>query len=192
MRMERSRAAGLAMAQNRTEELSDFDKLVQKYRPRIFRFLLASLRSPETAENLAQECFVRAFQGRHGFQGAASVGTWLFQIAANLVRDHEASGRLKFWRRALRTSADVAELGNAIPDRQQSPEARALIQQQVEAVWAAAARLPQRQRTVFLLRFVEDMDLLEIAAVTGMKIGTVKTHLFRALQAVRARLEGIQ
>jgi len=180
------------MAQNPVEELSDFEVLVRRYRPRIFRFLLASVRSPETAENLAQECFVRAFQARHGFQGAASVGTWLFQIAANLVRDHEASGRLKFWRRALHESSEVGELGNAIADRQQSPEARALVQQQVEVVWAAAARLPQRQRTVFLLRFVEDLDLLEIAAVTGMKLGTVKTHLFRALQAVRARLEGMQ
>jgi RNA polymerase sigma-70 factor (ECF subfamily) len=60
----------------------------------------------------------------------------------------------------------------------------------VQAIWTAAASLPGRQRTVFLLRFVEDMELLEIAEVTGMKEGTVKTHLFRALQSVRARLEG--
>ena len=49
--------------------------------------------------------------------------------------------------------------------------------------------MSERQRTVFLLRFVEDMDLLEIAAVTGMKEGTVKTHLFRAVQSVRLGLE---
>jgi RNA polymerase sigma-70 factor, ECF subfamily len=59
----------------------------------------------------------------------------------------------------------------------------------VQAIWKAVARLPERQRTVFLLRFVEDLDLLEIGAITGMKEGTVKTHLFRALQSVRARLE---
>jgi RNA polymerase sigma-70 factor (ECF subfamily) len=84
----------------------------------------------------------------------------------------------------------VADIGNLIPDRQQSPEAAAVIQEQVQAIWTAAASLPGRQRTVFLLRFVEDMELLEIAEVTGMKEGTVKTHLFRALQSVRARLEG--
>ena len=56
-------------------------------------------------------------------------------------------------------------------------------------MWSAASSLPLRQRTVFLLRFVEDMDLLEIAEVTGMKEGTVKAHLFRALQSVRARVE---
>ena len=53
----------------------------------------------------------------------------------------------------------------------------------------AAAQLPERQRTVFLLRFVEDMELLEISAVTGMKEGTVKTHLFRALKTVRSAME---
>jgi RNA polymerase sigma-70 factor (ECF subfamily) len=57
------------------------------------------------------------------------------------------------------------------------------------AIWSAVARLSGKQRTVFLLRFVEDMDLLEIAAVTGMKEGTVKTHLFRALQSMRVELE---
>ena len=112
------------------------------------------------------------------------------QIAANLVRHHESNSRLRFWRRSLQSDADVADLGSAIPDRQQSPEALALIQEQVQAIWTAAASLPARQRTVFLLRFVEDMDLLEIAEVTGMKEGTVKTHLFRALQSVRARAEG--
>ena len=66
----------------------------------------------------------------------------------------------------------------------------AVIREQVQAVWSVAASLPARQRTVFLLRFVEDLDLLEIAEVTGMKEGTVKAHLFRALQSVRARLEG--
>jgi RNA polymerase sigma-70 factor (ECF subfamily) len=61
----------------------------------------------------------------------------------------------------------------------------------VAAVWEAAAKLPERQRTVFLLRFVEDMDLLEIAYATGIKEGTVKAHLFRAMRAVRVRLGGV-
>jgi len=172
------------------EMLNDFDSLVRLHRPRIFRFILASLRNRETAENLTQDCFVKAYQARERFRGASSAGTWFMKIAANLVRDHESSSRLKFWRRMLHSTADVADIGNSIPDRQQSPETLALFQEQVQAIWAAAAILPARQRTVFLLRFVEDMDLLEIAEVTGMKEGTVKTHLFRALQSVRARLEG--
>jgi RNA polymerase sigma-70 factor, ECF subfamily len=188
IRMERGRAA--VADENRADGLEDFDALVHIHRPRIFRFLLASLRNRETAENLTQECFIRAYQARSGFRGASSVATWFLQIAANLLRDHESSRRLKFWRRNIQPDADVADLAQSIADRQQSPEALALIREQVRAVWNAAAALPPRQRTVFLLRFVEDMDLLEIAEVTGMKEGTVKAHLFRALQAVRARVEG--
>lgn len=184
--MERT---GLSL-QARTTEPDDFDSLVRQHRPRVFRFLLASLRNRETAENLTQDCFVRAYQAYSQFRGACSPATWFLHIAANLLRHHESSSRLKFWRRSLQGSVDVGELGSAIPDQQQSPEALAVVREQVAAIWHAAAELPPRQRTVFLLRFVEDMDLLEIAQVTGMKEGTVKTHLFRALQSVRGRLEG--
>lgn len=171
-------------------DLDDFESLARTHRPRIFRFLLASLRNRETAENLTQDCFVRAFQARDGFRGASSPATWFLQIAANLLRDHLSNSRLKFWRRTIDEEAELSDIAAAIPDRQQSPEQRAIVEEQVRAVWDAAAKLSERQRTVFLLRFVEDMDLLEIAEVTGMKEGTVKAHLFRALQSVRARLEG--
>jgi RNA polymerase sigma-70 factor (ECF subfamily) len=170
----------------------DFNALVEQHRPRVFRFLLASVRNRETAENLTQDCFIRAYQALDRFRGTSSVGTWVMQIAANLVRSHESSGRLKFWRRSLRQDADIGDLDLPIPDRRKSPEEQSLVREQVRAIWTAAAQLPARQRTVFLLRFVEDMDLLEIAEVTGMKEGTVKTHLFRALESVRARLEANQ
>ena len=170
-----------------SEVMQDFDSLVSQHRPRIFRFLLASLRDRESAENLTQECFVRAYRARDQFRGAASISTWLLQIAANLVRDHESSGRLKFWRRAL--GIDLRDVMDSVPDRQLSPESMLSVKQEVEAIWRAAARLPERQRTVLLLRFVEDLNLLEIAEVTGLKLGTVKTHLFRALESVREALE---
>jgi RNA polymerase sigma-70 factor (ECF subfamily) len=169
--------------------LEDFDSLVRLHRPRIFRFLLASLRDRETAENLTQDCFIRAFQGRNRFRGEASVATWLMQIAANLVRDHRGSSRLKFWRRTVDTGVDMGALSDWIPDQHGSPEVQSMAREQVEAVWTGVADLSERQRTVFLLRFVEDMDILEIAAATNMKEGTVKTHLFRAVEAVRRKLE---
>jgi RNA polymerase sigma-70 factor (ECF subfamily) len=169
--------------------LDNFDDLFEQYRPRILRFILASLRDKESAENLTQDCFVRAYRARDQLRDVSSAGTWLMQIAANLVRNHEASGRLKFWRRMLRTDVDLSDAGDWIPDRQMSPEQMATAKQQVEKIWKVAGRLTSKQRTVFLLRFAEDMELLEIAAITGMKEGTVKTHLFRALKSVRTALE---
>jgi RNA polymerase sigma-70 factor (ECF subfamily) len=188
--MERTLSSEVAPAPaGRVEPLDDFEALVEQYRPRIFRFILASLRNKESAENLTQDCFVRAYQARNQFRGASSAGTWLMQIAANLIRSHEASGRLKFWRRTLRADIDLSYAGEWIPDRHTSPEQMAAAKQQVKNIWRAAGRLSGKQRTVFLLRFVEDMELLEIAAITGMKEGTVKTHLFRALKSVRAAIE---
>ena len=167
----------------------DFDAVVQLHRPRVFRFILASIRDRESAENLTQECFMRAYKARDRFRGDSSLVTWLMHIAANLVRSHEASSRLKFWRRSLRHGGDLSDVRDSIPDQHRSPEALVLAKERLAAIWSAVARLSGRQRTVFLLRFVEDMDLLEIAAITGMKEGTVKTHLFRALQSMRVELE---
>jgi RNA polymerase sigma-70 factor (ECF subfamily) len=190
VQMETALSSEMAsVAEASRSSLDDFEILVEQHRPRIFRFILASLRDKESAENLTQDCFVRAYKARAQFRGASSIGTWLMQIAANLVRNHEASGRLKFWRRTLRADVDVSAVGDWIPDPQMSPEQMAAAKQQVAKIWKVAARLSGKQRTVLLLRFVEDMELLEIVAVTGMKEGTVKTHLFRALQAVRAALE---
>jgi RNA polymerase sigma-70 factor, ECF subfamily len=172
--------------------LEDFDSVVRLYRPKVFRYILASLRERDTAENLTQECFVKAYQARGRFRGEASVSTWLMQIAVNLVRDHSSNSRLKFWKRTMRAGVDVSVAGEWIADRKLSPEAAAAARQRVAAVWNVAATLPERQRTVFLLRFVEDMEVLEIAATTGMAEGTVKSHLSRALQTVRLRIEATQ
>lgn len=166
----------------------DFEALVQYYRPRVFRFALACLRDPDAAETVTQDCFLRAYQARGSFRQDCSVQTWLMQIAVNLVRDQTRSRRFQFWRRANRRALPVDAAGVSIADLGRSPEAQALLRERVAAIWAAADRLPDKQRTVFLLRFVEDMDLLEIAVATGMKEGTVKTHLFRALRAVRQQM----
>jgi RNA polymerase sigma-70 factor (ECF subfamily) len=180
----------MATALASSRELDDFEAVVRLHWLRVFRFALASLRDRHAAESLTQDCFFRAYKARGSFRGEASVSTWLMQIAVNLVRDHARDRRLQFWKRARLTAVEVNAAGNWIPDGGASPEASALMKEQVQAVWDATASLPERQRTVFLLRFVEDMDLLEIAAATGLKEGTVKAHLFRALQAVRERVGG--
>ena len=172
-----------------SRELEDFEAVVRLYWPKVFRFALASLRDHDAAQTLAQDCFFKAYKARAGFRGDASVSTWLMQIAVNLVRDHVRDRRLQFWKRAGRTAVDLDTASRWIPDAGASPEMAARTREQVRAVWEATGALSERQRTVFLLRFVEDMDLLEIAAATGIKEGTVKIHLFRALQAVRERVK---
>ncbi|HEY1755275.1 MAG TPA: RNA polymerase sigma factor [Bryobacteraceae bacterium] len=162
---------------------SDFESVVQVYWPRIFRFALASLRDRDAAQTVAQDCFLKAYRARERFRGDASLLTWLMQIAVNLVRDYSRNRRLQFWRRAPTEGPR-----EWIPDAGIDPERRILMKEQVDAVWDATARLPDRQRTVFLLRYVEEMEILEIAAATGLKEGAVKIHLYRALRAVRTQV----
>jgi RNA polymerase sigma-70 factor, ECF subfamily len=178
----------MAMAVESSRELEDFEAVVRLYWLKVFRFALASLRDHDAAQSLAQDCFFKAYKARGSFRGEASVSTWLMQIAVNLVRDQARDRRLQFWKRSRITGVDLNIASRWLPDGGASPEMSASAKEQVQAVWHATESLSERQRTVFLLRFVEDMDLLEIAATTGLKEGTVKIHLFRALQAVRERV----
>ena len=173
-------------------ELDDFDAVVRQYWPRIFRFVLASTRDRDAAETIAQDCLWRAYQARSRFRGDASLNTWLIQIAINLIRDFKRCRRIQFWKRVQIAIPDSAALGACVPWKGMSPEAAAVAREQMEAVWRVSSKLSDRQRTVFLLRFVEDMDLLEICAATGLSESAVKVHLYRAVHKIREQVGAIR
>jgi RNA polymerase sigma-70 factor (ECF subfamily) len=166
--------------------IEDFDAAVRLYWPRIFRFALASLSDRDAAQTVAQDCFLKAYRAREQFRGDASVLTWLMKIAGNLVRDNGRNRRLQFWKRAPCTPLDGEEVREWIPDARIDPERRILVNERVEAVWTAVARLTEVQRSVFLLRCVDELDVPEIARQTGLREGVVKGQLYRALASVRA------
>ena len=164
----------------------DLQAVVEVYESRVFRFLLANLRDHEAAETLTQETFLRAWNARASFRADCSVSTWLLRIALNLARDHTRTGRFRFWKKAAATSVDAMEVASALPSGESSPETALLAREQVAHLWDIVGILSPRQRSIFLLRFVEEMNLPEISEATGLPIGTVKSHLYRALAAVRA------
>jgi len=168
-----------------TTEIQDFDRVMQLYWPRVLRFVMVSVRDRDVAETLTQDCFLNAYRSRHSFRGDSSVNTWLMRIAVNGVRKFFRNRRLQFWRQLQQSSVDASMMNELVGDRSISPETRTLVSEQVRAVWDATKNLSERQRTVFLLRFMEDMNILEIAAATGLTKGSVNVHLFRAVRAVR-------
>jgi RNA polymerase sigma-70 factor (ECF subfamily) len=163
-------------------EFENFDRVVKQYRARVQRFLLASLGDMDLAESLTQDCFMNAYKARRTFRGDCSVNTWLMRIAVNLVRNQVRTRRFQFWKKAQRVDSDEIRQW---ADRSISPEERASVNEQVQAVWEATKALSERQRTVFLLRFVEDWDIAEIAEATGLSESTVNVHLGRALRRIR-------
>lgn len=173
--------------EERTTPLDDLENVVAMYQPRVFRFLLATLRDRDAAETLTQETFLRAWTSRDSFREDCSVSTWLIRIALNLARDHTRTGRFRFWKHLSARAIDATEIAASLPSREGSAESQLIAQQQVALIWDTVAGLSERQRTVFLLRFLDEMEIPEIATVTGLPLGTVKSHLYRALNTVRAR-----
>ncbi|HUX28935.1 MAG TPA: RNA polymerase sigma factor [Terracidiphilus sp.] len=168
----------------------EFSSVVASYRPQIFRFLLASTRDVDLAETLTQECFLKAHQHWSSFRGESSAMTWLMRIAINLQKDHWRNRRLQFWRHTRTNAVDMDEASEWLPSGESSVEKQMLARERVGQVWTAVEGLSARQRTVFLLRYVEELELSEIAQATGLSEGTVKAHLSRALARVRAELGG--
>jgi RNA polymerase sigma-70 factor (ECF subfamily) len=180
----------ISMAPAEEIAAEEFSAVVQTHRPQIFRFLLASTRDVDLAETLTQECFLKAHRNWSSFRGESSAMTWLMRIAINLQKDHWRNRRMQFWKRTQTNSVDVAEARDWLPSGESSPEQRILAKERVGQVWKSVEGLSERQRTVFLLRHVEEMELSEIARTTGLSEGTVKAHLSRAVARVRAELGG--
>ena len=168
----------------------EFEGMVAANRPHIFRLLLASTRDVDLAETLTQECFLKAHRSWGSFRGESSVMTWLMRIAINLEKDNWRNRRLQFWRQTRTHAVDVDEASEWLPSGERNAEQQLLAREQVQHVWRAVEKLSGRQRTIFLLRYVEEMELAEIAAATGLSEGTVKAHLSRGLSKVRAEVGG--
>jgi RNA polymerase sigma-70 factor (ECF subfamily) len=166
-------------------EIEDFERFVELYRARVFRFVYSSVRDLDLAETLTQDCFWNAYRHRNAFRGDCSVNTWLIKIAINLIRDQARRRRFQFWKK---TEYVAGEEMRKWPDSSLSPEQRAVVNDQVRAVWEATGALSERQRTVFFLRYVEDLNTSEIAQATGLTESTVSAHLIRAVRGIRKQL----
>ena len=169
-----------------TEAISSkgFDEIVLVHQRRVYRVLFLLLRDADAADTLTQECFLRAYKNLATFRGECRIETWLLRIAVNLARDHGKSRRTSFWRKLV--GLEEAETApRQFRGTQPSPERVLLAREELGAVWTAVSSLSQQQRTIFFLRFAEEMPLSEIAAILRLRVGTVKAHLFRATARVR-------
>jgi RNA polymerase sigma-70 factor (ECF subfamily) len=178
----------LAVAAQAVLGLDDIEGVMRLYRGRILRYAMFAVRDRDAAETITQECFLKAYRARESFRGDCSLSTWLMQIAVNLVRDYARSKQFQFWKRAQSSVIDVSEVTEFLRHPGSSAEAGVLAREKLKSVWSAVEKLSKMQREVFLLRFVEEMELREIADLMGMKESTVKSHLYRALNSVRTKV----
>jgi RNA polymerase sigma-70 factor (ECF subfamily) len=171
-------------------ELDDIDALARSYRARLIRFIAYSTGDPDLAETIAQDTLLRAYNSREKFRGECSTATWLTGIAINVLRDQQRTERFKFWKKVKSTAIDIQEMASFLPADGSSPESQLLAKEKVKQLARVLDTLSPNQRTVFLMKFTEEMEVAEISEALGMQVNTVRTHLHRALSAVRSQMGG--
>jgi RNA polymerase sigma-70 factor (ECF subfamily) len=169
-------------------ELDDIDRLSRVHRARLVRFVAYSTGDSDLAQSVAQDTLLRAYNGREKFRGECSIATWLTGIAINVLRDHQRTERYKFWRKVRSNAIDIQEMASFLPTEGSSPEAQLMAREKVMELARVLQTLSSNQRTVFLMKFTEEMEVADISEMLGMQVNTVRTHLHRALTAVRSQL----
>ena len=169
-----------------------FEWVARQYAPRLFRFALRLTGSREEAEDLVQETLLRGLPALRKFEGRARLSTYLLRALSNLWKNRlraKSRSRLVEWFRAAKRSPSRPEEDEAefIPiDQAPSPLERLEADERNEAVRNAVSKIEPNRRLALLLREVEDLSYEEIARMTGVPVGTVRSRLARARDDLRA------
>jgi RNA polymerase sigma-70 factor (ECF subfamily) len=170
-------------------ERGAFDLLVLKYQHKVVKLVARLLRDPAEAEDVAQEAFVKAYRALGSFRGDSAFYTWLYRIAVNTARNAIASRQ----RRPLDYEAELSESEQSnLASRLRhtdTPEATALSEEIRATVNDAIEQLPEDLRTAIVLREVEGLSYEEIAAAMDCPVGTVRSRIFRAREAIDRALK---
>lgn len=166
-----------------------FELLVAKYQRKIFRLLSRLIRDAAEIEDVAQEAFIKAYRALPNFRGESAFYTWLYRIAINTAKNYlVAQGR----RAPTTTETEIDEAENFDEGDQlrdvNTPDSMLLSKQVGEAVNRAIERLPEDLRTAIVLRELEGLSYEEIAETMNCPIGTVRSRIFRAREAIAEEL----
>ena len=164
-------------------DASAFEVLVNMHAQFVYNLALRVVKDPHEAEDLAQEAFLRAWQGLPRFRAQARFSTWLYRIVTNLCYN-----RLPRLRGEL-MAIDPAERSLYLPDERQEVEASLLSNELNTYLHQAIDELPSSYRLLITLRHLQGMSYNEIAETTGMPLGTVKTGIFRARKLLKNAIE---
>jgi len=178
------------LAEVRAGNADAFEHFVRRYQRKVTRIAFRMLRDTGEADCAAQESFLRAYQNLDQFREGSSFETWLTRICINWCKDRLKRRRLVLYFHQAPPEPEGETLGprDATPHPDPSPERLAVSREIAARLRQAIGLLSSRQRTIFQLKHFEELSIPEIAEITGLDSGTVKSHLFRAAQKIRARL----
>lgn len=168
-------------------DLRAFDLLVLKYQGRISALVSRYISDPGEMEDVTQEAFIKAYRALERFRGDSAFYTWLYRIAANAAKNHlVAKGRRPRSDASIEDAEAFDEFG--LSSDSGSPEAIAMGDELVSVVDAAMQALPEELRAALTLRELEGLSYDDIAEVLGCPVGTVRSRIFRAREAIDERV----
>jgi len=170
-----------------------FDALMIKYKDMVFNLCYRILGDYDDANDCAQETFIKVYRSVKNFKFKSSLSTWIYRIAVNTCKNHLSSATRRIQMKAVRLGnpAREGEPSLEIRDASQNPASLFERGEKQRAIQRAIESLPPRKRILVVLRDVEGKSYEEIARITGMKGGTVKSTLARAREQLRKQLKGI-
>jgi len=167
---------------------SAFDFLVIKYQHKIIQLVNRYVKDPSEAQDVAQETFIKAYRALGNFRGDSAFYTWLYRIAINTAKNYLVSRS----RRSSDYQVDIqdAEALENAPQLQgmETPERLLLNQEIIDTIKIAIDKLPEEMRTAIMLREFEGMSYEEIAEAMDCPVGTVRSRIFRAREAIDNKL----
>ena len=172
-----------------------FEYFVRQYQRKITRIAYRLLRDAGEADCAAQESFLRAYQNLNDFREGSTFETWLTRICINWCKDRLKRRRIVVYLHQAPVEVDESgprELTSLAAHPDPTPERRMLSREIRERLHKALDTLSPRQRSVFVLKHFEELSIPEIASLTGLDTGTVKSHLFRAARKIRERLKELR
>ena len=170
-------------------DLKAFDLLVLKYQRRVFRLISRVIKNNSEVEDVAQECFIKAFRAIHQFRGDSAFYTWLYRIAVNTAKNYLFSkGKRPIALSELKKSEDSDSFDMLDAVSNENPEGTMAGLQIAEAVNKAVKKLPDELSTAVVLREMDGLSYEEIAEVMNCPIGTVRSRIFRAREAIAQEL----
>jgi len=163
--------------------------LVAKYQRKLLRLVSRLVRDPAEAEDVAQEAFIKAYRALAGFRGESAFYTWLYRIGVNTAKNWLVANKRRTPTSTELDNEDAENYGESDLLRDVDTPERLLMTKQIgETVNAAMTELPEELRTAISLREVDGLSYEEIAQVMDCPIGTVRSRIFRAREAIAVRL----
>ncbi len=165
-----------------------FNLLVRKYQHKVANLVARYVYDSGDVEDVAQEVFVKAYRAIGGFRGDSAFYTWLYRIAINTAKNHlVAQSRRPPQSDVDAQDAELIEAGRKLREIE-TPESTLLSQELAQRVTSAVRELPEELRTAITLREMEGLSYEEIATVMDCPIGTVRSRIFRAREAIDQQL----